>query len=207
MVTAVASGAEVRDSAAVNDMLTFRIDDELELRLPRASDAQAHLHLLDQNREHLGRWLPWARAARTLDQERAAIQRLRLAYANGDGLSFAIRYRGTFAGITGLYAIDAGRGAASLGYWLGEDFVGRGIVVRASLPILRHGFSELRLVRITADPDANNLRSLATLERLGFRRERTDRKPSTSGEPEVEVHTYALLAEAWPAAAKAVSQH
>lgn len=87
-------------------MLTYRIDDDIEIRLPHTRDAQVHVDLLARNRLHLGRWLSWARNERTVEQERAAIRSLRLAYAKEESLTFAIWYRDSFAGITGLYDID-----------------------------------------------------------------------------------------------------
>lgn len=178
-------------------MLTRCIGEEIELRLPRRRDAPAHVELLARNRVHLGKWLCWARNERTIDQERAAIHSLRLAYANEESLTFAIWYRGCFAGFTGLYAIDQQSLTASLGYWLGEEFVGKGIVSRASASVLQHAFDVLKLVRIEADPHEGNHASMATLERLGFVKERIHLRAAPLYGQWLDVHLYALLAKEW----------
>ncbi|MHB9150370.1 MAG: GNAT family N-acetyltransferase [Thermoleophilia bacterium] len=82
---------------------------------------------------------------------------------------FAIASDGEAIGIVGLtIGQDVHRFTAELGYWLGEPFWGRGIMTGAVLALVEHGFAELGLVRIYAEPYAGNLGSARVLEKAGF---------------------------------------
>ena len=61
--------------------------------------------------------------------------------------------------------------AATLGYWMGERYAGKGRMTRAVAAATRYGFSTLRLHRIEAACLPENIASMTLLERNGFRRE------------------------------------
>lgn len=63
---------------------------------------------------------------------------------------------------------DVHRFTAELGYWLAEPFWGRGIMTAAVRAVVEHGFSELGLHRIHAEPFAGNAASARVLEKAGF---------------------------------------
>ncbi len=49
---------------------TIKVDEEILLRWPSMADAEELFKLIDTNREHLGRWLPWVDAIQSLDDEK-----------------------------------------------------------------------------------------------------------------------------------------
>lgn len=59
------------------------------------------------------------------------------------------------------------------GYGIGSEYWGRGYFNEAAGAVLDYGFNTLRLHRIQATTRADNRRSVAGLERLGFRHEAT----------------------------------
>lgn len=61
-----------------------------------------------------------------------------------------------------------GDGSAELGYWIGERYWGRGLVVEASRPILKHAFNDLDISQIYATYRIENAQSKRVLEKLGF---------------------------------------
>lgn len=63
---------------------------------------------------------------------------------------------------------DVHRKTAELGYWLGEDYWGRGIMAEAISAICSYGFSHYGLLRIFAEPYATNTGSRRVLEKCGF---------------------------------------
>lgn len=82
---------------------------------------------------------------------------------------FAIATESEAIGVIGLtVGHDVHRFTAELGYWLGEPFWGRGIMTGAVRVVAEHGFAELGLVRIYAEPYAGNLASVRVLEKAGF---------------------------------------
>jgi len=66
--------------------------------------------------------------------------------------------------------------SAELGYWLGEDYWGRGIVSEAAAEICVYAFANFDIVRIFAAPFAGNLGSRRVLEKTGFEFEGTRKK-------------------------------
>jgi RimJ/RimL family protein N-acetyltransferase len=83
--------------------------------------------------------------------------------------TFAIEYKGEFAGVIGLVQkIDVNRQSAELGYWLGEPYWNQGIVTRAAKLIVNYGFEHLGLSRIYSCVFDFNKGSQRVLEKAGF---------------------------------------
>ena len=60
---------------------------------------------------------------------------------------------------------------ATLGYWMGEQYAGRGYMSRAVRALAHHSFTALRLHRLEAACLPHNTSSAHLLENVGFRRE------------------------------------
>ncbi len=63
---------------------------------------------------------------------------------------------------------DVYQKTAELGYWLAEDYWGRGIMTQAVRQLCREGFSRWDIQRIHAEPFAHNAGSRRVLEKAGF---------------------------------------
>jgi ribosomal-protein-alanine N-acetyltransferase len=63
---------------------------------------------------------------------------------------------------------DVHRHTATLGYWLGEEFWGRGIMSEAVTAVTDFCFESFPLRRISAEVFANNRASARVLEKAGF---------------------------------------
>ena len=61
--------------------------------------------------------------------------------------------------------------SAFLGYWIGATFAGQGYMTEALDLVLRYAFENLRLHRIEANIQPDNVGSKALVVRLGFRME------------------------------------
>ena len=60
---------------------------------------------------------------------------------------------------------------AELGYWLGREFHGKGVMTQAVREICRMGFAQWDIGRIYAEPYAGNAGSRRVLEKAGFQLE------------------------------------
>ncbi len=58
--------------------------------------------------------------------------------------------------------------SAEIGYWLGEPFWGRGIMTAAISQMCTHTFKAYDVIRIFAEPFAQNAGSRCALEKAGF---------------------------------------
>ena len=62
-----------------------------------------------------------------------------------------------------------GEGAAELGYWVAEEFQGRGYATEACKILIERAFEELNVQRIFASYKNENTASKGLLEKLGFK--------------------------------------
>jgi RimJ/RimL family protein N-acetyltransferase len=74
-------------------------------------------------------------------------------------------------GTATLFNPDLSNGRAELGYALGRQYWGQGLMGEALQTLLTYAFEVLELRRLEADVDPRNAASIRTLERLGFKRE------------------------------------
>jgi len=70
-----------------------------------------------------------------------------------------------------LFQLDAGNRRAEIGYALGREHWGQGLMNEALTALIGYAFDTLDLHRIEADVDPNNAASIRSLERQGFQRE------------------------------------
>lgn len=109
----------------------------------------------------------------------------------------AIEVDGRAVGSIGLFlGSDVYRMTAELGYWLAEDYWGRGIMTEAVKRICEEGAGRWEdLVRIYAEPFAHNTASRRVLEKAGFTLEGVMRRGVYKRGQVCDFCMYALLRE------------
>ena len=107
---------------------------------------------------------------------------------------WAIEVDGTAAGGIG---VDLGEGifakSGHFGYWLGEDYWGRGIMTAAVRAASEYALSHFDLVRLEAPVFAWNPASMRVLEKAGFIREGILRKSVLKDGQLIDQVLYALV--------------
>jgi ribosomal-protein-serine acetyltransferase len=169
----------------------------LELRPLNLRDAGAVFALVEANRSHLRRWLPWVDATRSVGDIREFLRRVTAQAKAGTGQAFGLWWQGRLVGIASLVWIDASNRSAAIGYWLAQEAEGRGLMSAAVAALLRHGFRTLQLNRIEIRAGVRNRRSRAVPQRLGFRHEGTLRQAERLADRFVDHAVYGLLASQW----------
>lgn len=107
-------------------------------------------------------------------------------------LSRAILIEGKAAGSIGVFVKDdVYERSAELGYWLAEPYWGHGVMTRAVRQICREAFARFDILRIFAEPFADNLGSRRVLEKAGFTCEGTMRNGVFKNG---QVHSYCMYA-------------
>lgn len=102
------------------------------------------------------------------------------------------------AGTIGLSQIfRKGFQNAYLGYLLGAGFVGKGYMTEAVSKMLRFAFVDLRLHRIEANVQPDNLPSIGVLVRNGFTKEGFSRKYLKIGGRWRDHERWAIIREDW----------
>jgi RimJ/RimL family protein N-acetyltransferase len=110
--------------------------------------------------------------------------------------NFAIVVDGAAVGGIGLiFHDDIHRHTAEIGYWLGEEFWGRGIVTEAVRAVSDWAFAHFDLRRIYAGVIEWNQASARVLEKAGFQFEGRMRKAVTKEGVTMDELLYALVRE------------
>ncbi|MFG6149844.1 GNAT family N-acetyltransferase [Halobacillus sp. B23F22_1] len=178
-------------------MFTNTIDDELSLKLIEPNDAVELYQLTDQSRKHLRTWLGWVDGNDSIERTEDFIKMGMKKYAENEGLTTCILYKGEIAGIIGTHATDWTNRSASIGYWLGEVFIGKGIMTRATKAMTDYLFTDLKLNRVEIRAADQNKSSRSIPERLGFTKEGKIRQAEWLYDHYVDHVIYSMLAEEW----------
>lgn len=149
--------------------------DGLYLRPAASSDYLAWARLREQSRAFLTPWEPtWPEDDLTRSAFRRRLRRQADEMARDESFSFLIFEATSDELLGGLTLGGIRRGvaqAATLGYWMGAPYAGKGHMKRAVATVVRFGFGQLRLHRIEAACIPDNAASTAVLLRNGFRLE------------------------------------
>lgn len=148
----------------------------VELRKLCEDDAEVLFALTDLNRQYLREWLPWLDAVTSVEDSRDFLIREMERESRGEGLVRLIVFGGEVTGLVGFVPIDHVNGVGHLGYWLGEDFTGKGLMGDAVRKLMVLGRRDFALQRIELRCAVGNVRSRGVAERLGFVYEGTLRR-------------------------------
>lgn len=147
----------------------------LMLRAPAMSDYPSWAELRSESRQHLEPWEPaWSADELTRWAFRRRLRHYQREQRDDQGYAFFIVRESNDCLLGGITLSNVRRGvtqAASLGYWLGEPFVGHGHMTAAVRLATNFAFDELRLHRIEAACMLSNTASMSVLGRAGFTRE------------------------------------
>ncbi|MDO9538311.1 MAG: GNAT family protein [Thermoplasmata archaeon] len=114
-------------------------------------------------------------------------------------LGLFLKDTGQPIGTIGLYGVKMEDFRAVMGFDLLKEFWGNGYMIEAGQAILNYGFQELKLNRIQASADADNVRSLVTIERMGFKKEGVMRQKDFYKGAFHDDVVYSILKEEWMA--------
>ncbi|QAA21497.1 GNAT family N-acetyltransferase [Sporolactobacillus terrae] len=204
-------------------MFLHKIDDELALKLVEPQDAEAIFDLTEQSRHSLREWLPWLDVTRTVTDTQAFIQAARKGYGENRSMTAVIlfhrirkeRVRATkvqpapenlaspsslnneTAGLISFNEINWANKTAQIGYWLGSQYQGRGIMTRAASALTDYAFRELGLHKVEIRAAVGNSKSRAIPERLGFKQEGCIRSGEWLYDHYVDHVVYGVLDSEW----------
>jgi ribosomal-protein-serine acetyltransferase len=175
----------------------IKITDAITLELIDEQHAQPLLDLVNANRHYLHQWLPWVNNMQTPDNFKGYINRCKQQHEERSNYGYVIMLNNTLVGRIGIYYIDQENCLGAIGYWLGENFSGRGIVTQACIGLINHCFNHLNLNRIEIKCATENYKSAAIPERLRFKKEGVLRQAERVNGRFIDLNLYAMLKEEW----------
>ncbi|GIP21633.1 GNAT family N-acetyltransferase [Paenibacillus sp. J22TS3] len=178
-------------------MFKYTIDDDLSLKLLEPRDAARLFELTVLDREMLGEWLPWVAFTREAGDTENFIRSQLEVYAKGLGVYCGLVYQGQIAGCISLKDLNLPNRKVSIGYWLGSEYQGKGLITKACRALINYSFQELELNRVEIRAAVDNKKSRAVPERLGFTQEGVIRASELIGDRYVDHVVYGMLAGEW----------
>lgn len=178
-------------------MFSAPLRDGFALRLLEERHARTLFAAVEREREHLRPWLPWVDATHTEEDTLGFIRSVLEQYAENRGFAAGIWNGPRLAGTIGVHRIDWMNRRVEIGYWLGREYEGRGIMTDACRAVITYLFRELELHRVEIRCAAGNLRSAAIAKRLGFMLEGTQREAQFVGGRYHDLLVFGMLRQDW----------
>lgn len=153
----------------MSDLLHEVLEIDTDIRLIQLHEADAYrlFELTDKNRSYLGKFLPWVSHVKTVDDSCNHILETMENRTKGITYTYGIEYQGDIVGDISLRNITDNT-KTEIGYWISEEFAGRGITTRAVKSMTNFGLQTLKLSQIFIRADPNNLPSNKVAENAGY---------------------------------------
>ena len=117
-----------------------------------------------------------------------------LSANENETFAFAITTEGKVIGSIGVFRQgNIHRLTAELGYYIAEEYWGKGIMTKAVKQICNYVFDNSDILRIYAEPFAFNAASCRVLEKAGFQYEGTLRSNAIKNGKVIDMKMYSLL--------------
>ena len=100
--------------------------------------------------------------------------------------------------------INAKEKNATLGYWLGQKYWGKGIMTKAARAVVNFGFIKLDLHKIKVEHFEENIGSQKVIEKCGFKKEGVKRHEHYRFKRWHNLPQYSLLSSEWKKSSKII---
>lgn len=123
-----------------------------------------------------------------------ALQFIMSIISSNPSTIYAIDINGEAIGAAGItLKDDVYKGNGEIGYWIGQEFWGKGISSAVVSDLIKIAFNELGLYRIYAEVFENNIASMRVLEKNGFINEAKLEKAVTKDGVKLDLYIYSKL--------------
>lgn len=179
-------------------MTSIAIDEHLELHTFVQEEAQALYDAVHANRAHLGKWLNWVAATTTPEHSLEFIMKSADDVRDQKGMAMGIYLDGKIVGGVGMHQWNHDLKTAQVGYWIGSEYEGKGIVSKSLSALIDFLFKQVGLAKLELHYVAANERSAAVAKRLGFRIEGIIRRGALRNGQAEDLVITGLLRTEWP---------
>lgn len=208
-------------------MFNLTIDENLHLRNIHPNDAEALFDLIERNRGRLRPWIDPSSLPETAKATRLFTIRCLFNYY-GDlagpseldeyfpelesyfpplirPIDLGVWFHGELAGSIIMSHLADSATALEFGYWIAEEFEGKGIVTRCVSALMDYAIDNMDIQRFVIGCAANNQRSRAIPERLGYCLHATKPNGEVVGEFVYDRAIYGIRSTAWREKSKPAS--
>ena len=152
-------------------MFKLTVDDEINLYLVNDAFTERYVELAEESNEYLSEWLAWPRFCKTQNDFKEFVKGSLHKYADGKCMNCAIEFQGEIVGNSGFNTINHDLKMVEIGYWIGKQYQGNGIITRVCRYLIDFAFTKLNMEKVQIAAAEGNLPSRAVCERLGMQLE------------------------------------
>lgn len=182
-------------AAVIIDMKIIDIDHAIQLVEIQQEDSAAIFKLINSERNYLQKWLPFVHWTKEIADTETYVLSLINAPAGLYEYVFTIGDNGKTIGLIGFVRTERHNRKSEIGYWLSENYQGKGIMTRSVKALCKFGFGELQLNRIQIKCAVGNLSSSNIPKRLSFMFEGIERQGKLQADGTFkDLEVYSLLA-------------
>lgn len=152
-------------------MFNRTVDDEINLYLVNDAFTERYAELAKENNKYLSQWLAWPGVCTTQNDFKKFVKNSLHQYADGKSMNCAIEFRGEIVGNAGFNTINHDLKKVEIGYWIGKQYQGNGIITRVCQHLIDFAFIKFDMEKVQISAAEDNLPSRAVCERLGMKLE------------------------------------
>lgn len=178
-------------------LFSYKIDENISLKLFEINDAEKILELINSNRSYLRAWLGWVDSTKNICDTKDFIKDTREQFASNNGFQAGIWYNNKLIGVIGFIDIDWEDKKTEIGYWIDRDYQGKGIITRSCKALINYAFYKLKLNKVEIHCAEKNIKSQAVPKRLGFTKEGVIREAQCLYGNFLNLVIYGLLSREW----------
>jgi ribosomal-protein-serine acetyltransferase len=181
----------------IDPMFTYRINNDIELRQLEESDAPELFALISRESSYLCQWLSSEYLYESLSEVRSFIFISSMRHLTNGAFDAGVWYQNHLAGVVELHTINHEKRRSDIGYWLGREFQGQGLMTMCVRAVVDYAFNAYKLKKLRIFCPINNIDSRAIPERLGFEVERIEPQHERINGRLVDDAVYVMFAHQW----------
>lgn len=147
------------------------VRDNVKLRLVDPDDAASLYEQIEKTRSQLAKFMPWGESTQSVEDERDFLEYCQSRMQEKKLWNASILIDNKPVGMIDLHNIDLDNMHAEIGYWLGKDYQGNGVMTDSLKKVLQVGFEQLNLHKIKLMAEVNNTASNNVATNVDFKLE------------------------------------
>ena len=152
--------------------LTLVVNEDIILEQVQSEHADNMYALIEQEGDYLRKWVGDGDLPGTLSEVHDFIFTSTMRFMMNGAFDAGIWVAGQLAGMVSLQTINPEKRRTGIGYWLGREYQGRGIMTQSVNRVVVYAFQDYQLDEIKIYCATGNAKSRADAERCDFRFER-----------------------------------
>jgi len=170
---------------------------DFRLKLLSVSDAPKMFETIQENRQILKPWLIWVDNIKTINDCVVFIEECLRNFKKMTALTMGIWVKENFVGCVGFNSINAENKRGNMGFWLSENYHGKGIMTKSCRMIINYAFEIMQMERIEILCATKNFKSRAVPQRLNFTQEGVLRHYNLINKSFQDMVMYSILKQDW----------